>query len=150
MNQDTSQLPLPVPELVAALANQYIELVRSGVDERLAIERACDLIAGAFEAESERCRSMCEAARSLAAALGYPAPYVVVVTMVDGSTTEPQRHTITHFVDGEGYEHEDWACIAALTDGEVYVKQGKQAVLTVARRDQGATLNGGLLLAQAH
>lgn len=123
--------PLPTPELVAALANQFIE-------ERLKknanpMQCAIDVIVGA--PDSERRETLVFAAAQLAAALGFPAPYECVVTLPSGATWPPERHTITYFTDDEGFEHHDWAAISALDVGESYTIVGHTMNMTVTRKE---------------
>ena len=135
--------PLPTPELVAALANQYIEERLHGVfvDEWGPLTRAFNKIVAPFDMNNERHQSLVEAAASLAEALSYPAPYETQVTLQDGRRLPPERHTITYFTDGEagspglGFEHKDWACISALAVGESYIVQGEGASMRVERKE---------------
>lgn len=129
--------PLPTPELVAALANQYIEELRGEwINDRWAAVRAAMVkIVGGYEDGDQRSLTLCESAMTLADTLDYPRPYETQVTLADGRHLEPERHTITHFTDGEGFTHADWAAISALEVGEAYIVQGSEAVMTVTRKE---------------
>lgn len=132
--------PLPTPELVAALANAYIEECRRDPGSAINMDRAFKATIGEdIDPWSGRGAVMCHAAGELARSTGFPMPYLTQVTLADGSKLPAERHTITHFVDGEGFTTEDWATIAALENGESYVKAGQSAVMTVTRQDEGAT-----------
>lgn len=130
---ETRTCPLPTPELVAALANQYIEELNTQNPSH-SMERAFQKITGcASEPWDERGALMRLAAAEVARLLSFPKPYETQVTLQDGSTLPPERHTITYFTDGEGFTPADWACISALELGETYIVQGSEAAMTVRR-----------------
>lgn len=143
--EPTPICPLPTPELVAALANAFIEAQMGGsallfpppVDEHDPNSPFCwafsDTIGLQFDCDNARSVLLWKAAADLACTLGLPAPYETQVTLLDGSKPPPERHTITHFVDSGGYSEADWACISTLAVGESYFIAGDQAVMTVTR-----------------
>lgn len=147
---ETRTCPLPTPELVAALANQLIEELLRSVEPHVMgdirsqceflthqykpmMDEACRLILGDGLEDSPLTETLRQSAWQLAGALNFPAPYETEVTLQDGSTLPPERHTITYFTDGEGFAHEDWAAISALEVGESYTVRGDQAAMTVTR-----------------
>lgn len=128
--------PLPTPELVAALANAFIEEQQRDCGSTASMDRAFLAIVGQpSDPWTLRVATLRTAAQQLAHALGYPMPYQTQVHMLDGSLTALERHTITHFVDGEGYSEADWAAISALEVGEAYAIKGDQAVMVVTRME---------------
>lgn len=128
--------PLPTPELVAALANAYIEECQRDPGSSANMARAFKATIGeGIEPWAGRGAVMCHAAGELARSTGFPCPYLTQVTLLDGTKAPPERHTITHFVDGEGFSAADWSAIAALEVGEAYVIPGHQAVMTVTRME---------------
>lgn len=157
---ESTQSPAPTvsatPELAAALANQFIEellithgahgveLMRNRAEPLFKhlpeMDRAFDMIVGPHFDLNTRAR-LSHAAWHLASILGYPAPYETQVTLSDGHQMPAERHTITHFTDGEigadgeGFHHEDWAAISALSVGESYVLAGASASMTVTRKE---------------
>lgn len=131
--EPTPICPLPTPELVAALANAYIEeRAKNGCDPGN-MPRAFKATIGDFEPWAGRGASLSWAASDLARDLNYPMPYETQVTLLDGTKAPPERHTITHFVDGEGYTAADWAAISTLEVGDSYMISGREAVMTVTR-----------------
>lgn len=143
--EPTPTCPLPTPELVAALANAFIEaqmrdsalLFPPPVDEHDPNSPFCwafsDTIGQQFDCDNARAALLWKAAADLACMLGLPAPYETQVTLLDGTKAPPERHTITHFVDSEGYSEAQWAAISTLAVGEAYVIPGTRAVMTVTR-----------------
>jgi len=131
--EPTPTCPLPTPELVAALANAYIEERAKNASDHLNMPRAFKATIGDFEPWAGRGARLCWAASDLARDLNYPMPYETQVTLLDGTKQPPERHTITHFVDGEGYTTADWSAISSLDVGATYVIAGQQAVMTVTR-----------------
>jgi hypothetical protein len=125
--------PLPTPELVASLANAYIEECARDPGSALNIDRAFAATIGGSSPWAGRGAVLCHAAGELARALGFPMPYTTQVTLTDGSTQPAERHTIGYFVDGGGFSDSDWATISALEPGDSYVIAGQAAVMTVSR-----------------
>ena len=137
MNQ--TKCPLPTPELAASLANQYIEELFGDWNGDVwgAMSVAFVKVVGNIATDQdERTKTLCQAALRLARDLNHPTPYETQVTLLDGTKQLPERHTITHFVDGQGFSNADWAAIAALEVGESYVIAGNSAVMTVTRIEQ--------------
>ena len=133
MSTDTT-CPLPTPELVAALANAYIEECQRYPGRAANMHHAFKATIGeGIEPWAGRGAVMCHAAGELARTTGFPMPYLTQVTMLDGTKHPPERHTITHFVDGEGYTTADWSAISSLDVGDSYMMAGQQAVMTVTR-----------------
>lgn len=144
----TRQCPLPTPELVAALANQYIEETLADKREPIythiedaAMGSALHKIVGEFSAKDARARTLMSAAKKLAEHLEFPAPYETQVTLADGAQLAPERHTITHFSDGEpgtdglGFTQSDLMQIHALEVGASYIVAGQAAAMTVTRKE---------------
>jgi hypothetical protein len=132
--EPTTTCPLPTPELVAALANAYIEeRAKNGGEDHNNMPRAFKATIGDFDPWAGRGARLSWAASDLARDLNYPMPYETQVTMLDGSKGQTERHTITHFVDGEGYSEADWAAISTLEVGEAYAIPGRQTVMKVTR-----------------
>lgn len=132
MHDDTT-CPLPTPELVAALANAYIEERAKNGCDAVNMPRAFKATIGDYDPWRGRGARLSWAASDLARALDFPMPYQTQVTMLDGTKHPPERHTITHFVDGEGFSTADWSAISSLDVGDSYMISGQQAVMTVTR-----------------
>lgn len=134
MNTYTTTCPLPTPELVAALANAYIEECQRDPGHAGNMAHAFKAIIGAgIDPWAGRGAVMCHAAGELARTTGFPAPYLTQVTLLDGSEMPAERHTITHFVDGEGFTAADWSAISTLEPGEAYMISGAKAVMSITR-----------------
>ena len=131
--ESTPICPLPTPELVAALANAYIEERLTHGPDHGNMARAFKATVGDYDPWVGRGARLSWAASDLACDLNFPAPYQTQVHFPDGSKGQHERHTITHFVDGEGYSEADWAAISTLGVGEAYAIPGQQAVMTVTR-----------------
>lgn len=132
--EPTTTCPLPTPELVAALANAYIEECQRDPGSSANMARAFKATIGqGIEPWAGRGAVMCHAAGELARATGFSRPYETQVHLLDGSKMPPERHTITHFVDGEGFSAADWSAISTLEVGEAYTIPGQKAVMTVTR-----------------
>ncbi len=132
--EPTPTCPLPTPELVAALANAYIEECQRDPGGASNMDRAFRATIGdGIEPWAGRGAVMCHAAGELARSTGFPMPYQTQVTLPDGTRPPPERHTITHFVDGEGFTTADWSAISSLDVGDCYLIRGHEAVMTVTR-----------------
>lgn len=126
--------PLPTPELVAALANAYIEECQRDPGSSANMDRAFKATIGeGIEPWAGRGAVMCHAAGELARTTGFPMPYQTQVHWPDGSKNPPERHTITHFVDSGGFSEAEWAAISTLAVGEAFAINGVAGVMTVTR-----------------
>lgn len=154
------RIPLQTPELIAAIANQFIENLSATIgEENLAGVRMRNRHKGTCPSHDFCDADMCmysalttiiglnvndfnknsvaalwATAWTLARDCNFVTPYQTELVSDFGAPGARVRHTITHFAEGEIYDAKDLFAIHALGIGETYLKpHGMGGVLHVTR-----------------